>query len=121
MSKESAKKKAARLIAFYLSDRLHLSAINRIEIGDNCLFDNHGSYKGDVQSAPSEQPIKRKLISLGPVVIGSNVWLGDNVIIIGPVRIGDGVVIGANSVVTRDIPEHVIAAGAPLRILKTFN
>ncbi len=114
---------------FFASDRLHISSIDRIEIGDNCLFGsgvyisdhNHGSYKGREQSNPFEPPIKRKLISFGPVIIGSNVWLGDNVVIVGPVKIGNGVVIGANSVVTRDIPDHVIAAGSPLRILKTFN
>jgi len=112
-----------------VSDRLHISSINRIEIGDNCLFGsgvyisdhNHGSYKGDEQSSPTEPPIKRKLVSFGPVIIGSNVWLGDNVVIVGPVKIGNGVVVGANSVVTKDIPDNVIAAGTPLKILKIFN
>jgi lipopolysaccharide O-acetyltransferase len=61
------------------------------------------------------------LFSSGPVIIGSNVWVGDNVVIVGPVRIGDGVVIGANSVVTSDIPENVIAVGAPARIIKSFD
>jgi acetyltransferase-like isoleucine patch superfamily enzyme len=114
---------------FFASDRLHISAINLIEIGDNCLFGsgvyisdhNHGVYKGNEQSLPSEPPIQRKLISFGPVVIGSNVWLGDNVVIVGPVTIGNGAVVGANAVVTRDIPASVMAAGSPLRILKTFN
>ena len=114
---------------FCASERLHISAINRIEIGDNCLFGscvyisdhNHGSYKGEEQSAPSEPPIQRKLVSHGPVVIGSNVWIGDNVVIVGPVRIGNGVVIGANSVVTRDIPDDVMVVGIPAKILKRFN
>lgn len=114
---------------FYASDRLHISAIDRIEIGDDCLFGsgvyisdhNHGSYKGQEQSNPSEAPIDRKLVSFGPVIIGSKVWLGDNVVIVGPVTIGDGVVVGANSVVTKDIPNCMMAAGAPLRILKSFN
>lgn len=114
---------------FFASDRLHISAIDRIEIGDNCLVGsgvyisdhNHGSYRGEEQSLPSEPPIRRKLTSRGPVIIGANVWLGDNVVIVGPVCIGNGVVIGANSVVTRDIPDHVIAVGAPLRIVKSFD
>ena len=111
------------------SDRLHITSINRIEIGDNCLFGsgvlisdhNHGLYKGEEQSHPNEPPVVRKLISHGPVIIGSNVWLGDNVVVIGPVRIGDGVVVGANSVISRDIPDYVMAAGIPARILKRFN
>lgn len=114
---------------FHASERLHISAINRIEIGDNCLFGsciyvsdhNHGAYKGSVQSSPLEDPIARRLVSFGPVIIGSNVWLGDNVVIIGPVKIGNGVVIGANSVVTKDIPDRVVATGAPAKVLKYFN
>lgn len=111
------------------SDRLHITSINRIEIGDNCLFGssvlisdhNHGSYRGDGQSAPLELPVQRRLVSNGPVIIGSNVWLGDNVVVIGPVRIGNGVVVGANSVITRDIPDDTMAAGNPARILKRFD
>jgi len=114
---------------FSAADRLHISSINRIEIGENCLFGsgvyisdhNHGAYKGLIQSVPSEPPIKRALVSFGPVEIGSNVWLGDNVVIIGPVKIGDGVVVGANSVITKDIPCNVIVVGIPQRLLKRFN
>lgn len=114
---------------FSASERLHISAINRIEIGSNCLFGscvyisdhNHGSYKKEDQSYPGDPPIDRALVSHGPVVIGSNVWIGDNVVIVGSVRIGDGVVIGANSVVTSDVPNNVIVAGIPAKILKIYN
>lgn len=114
---------------FHASERLHISIINRIEIGDNCLFGsgvyisdhNHGSYKGAEQSHPDEPPRVRKLVSHGPVVIGANVWIGDNVTIVGPVQIGDGVVVGANSMVTRDVPDNVIVGGVPAKILKKFN
>lgn len=114
---------------FFASERLHISAINRIEIGDNCLFGscvyisdhNHGSYKGEEQSHPNEPPLMRKLVSHGPVVIGSNVWIGDNVTIVGPVSIGDGVVVGANSVVTCDVRDNVVVAGVPAKIIKQFN
>lgn len=113
---------------FCASERLHIAAINRIEIADNCLVGsgvhitdhNHGSYRGGEQSDPNELPIQRKLFSHGPVVIGSNVWIGDNVVIIGPVTIGNGVVIGANSVVTRSIPDEVMVVGVPATIIKRF-
>lgn len=113
----------------YASERLHISAINRIEIDNDCLFGsgvyisdhNHGSYKGEIQSRPDEPPVMRRLISHGPVLIGSKVWVGDNVTIIGPVRIGDGVVVAANSVVTRDVPDNVIVGGVPARIIKKFD
>lgn len=114
---------------FNASERLHISAINRIEIGDNCLFGsgvyvsdhNHGSYKGEKHSHPNQPPVMRELVSHGTVVIGSNVWIGDNVTIVGPVKIGNGVVVGANSVVTRDVPDYVIVGGVPAKILKQFN
>ncbi len=114
---------------FCASERLHISAINRIDIADNCLLGscvyisdhNHGSYKGAEQSHPSEPPIQRKLVSHGPVVIGSNVWVGDNVVIIGPARIGNGVVIGANTVITRDVPDDVMVVGMLAKIIKRFD
>jgi acetyltransferase-like isoleucine patch superfamily enzyme len=114
---------------FHASERLHISAVNQVEIGDNCLFGscvyisdhNHGSYKGEEQSHPSELPVERKLVSHGPVIIGANVWVGDNVTIVGPVRIGDGAVVGANSVVVHDVPDNVIVAGVPATIVKQFN
>ena len=114
---------------FISSERLHISAIHSVVIGDDCLFGsgvyigdhNHGSYKGDDASDPLERPIARKLVSFGAVVIGSNVWFGDNVVVIGPATIGCGTVIGANSVVTGDVPDCVVAAGAPLKIIRKFN
>lgn len=114
---------------FHASERLHISAISRIEIGDDCLFGsgvyisdhNHGVYKGEEQSHPDESPVMRRLVSHGPVVIGSKVWIGDNVTIAGSVRIGNGVVVGANSVVTRDVPDNVIVGGIPAKIIKRFN
>lgn len=114
---------------FFASERLHISAISSVELGDNCLFGsgvyisdhNHGSYKGLQHSSPDVPPIDRELVSHGPVMISSNVWVGDNVIILGPVHIGHGVVIGANSVVTRNVPDNVIVAGCPARIIKKFN
>lgn len=51
-----------------------------------------------------------------PTVIGSDVWLGANVVVKQGVTIGDGAVIGANAVVTRDIPPYAIAVGIPAKV-----
>lgn len=56
-----------------------------------------------------------------PVTIGNNVWIGADVTILSGVTIGDGTVIGAKSVVTKDIPANVIAAGNPCRILRKIT
>ncbi|HYH42134.1 MAG TPA: DapH/DapD/GlmU-related protein, partial [Burkholderiales bacterium] len=53
-----------------------------------------------------------------PIEIGSDVWVGGGALILAGVRIGSRAVIGAGSVVTRDIPEGVFAAGNPCRVIK---
>lgn len=53
-----------------------------------------------------------------PVVIGNDVWIGGGTIIMPGVAIGDNVVVGAGSVVTKDLPGHVIAYGAPCRAMR---
>lgn len=55
------------------------------------------------------------------VEIGNNVWIGGNVVITPGVNIGDNVVIGAGSVVTKDIPANVIAAGNPCRVIREIT
>ena len=56
-----------------------------------------------------------------PVEIGSDVWIGGGAIILPGVRIGDRAVIGAGSVVTRDIPEGVFAAGNPCKVIREIR
>lgn len=111
------------------SDGVHISAIASIAIGSHCLFGsriyvsdhNHGSYRGEQQSSPGEPPVRRLLGGGGPVVIGENVWIGDNSVIIGPVTIGRGAIVGANSVVRGVVPSNTIVAGAPAKPIKIFN
>ena len=55
-----------------------------------------------------------------PIRIGNNVWIGDKVSINKGVKIGNNVIIGANSVVTKDIPNNVIIAGVPAKIIKNL-
>lgn len=56
-----------------------------------------------------------------PVNIGDNVWIGGGVIINPGVTIGSNVVIGSGSVVTRDIPDNVVAVGNPCRVLRPIT
>jgi acetyltransferase-like isoleucine patch superfamily enzyme len=68
-------------------------------------------------------PISRqtKEIKSAPVVIDNDVWIGMNCTILKGVHIGKGSTIGANSVVTRSIPEMVIAAGSPARVIREIK
>lgn len=104
----------------------HITAINRIEIGNNLLTgkfvtitdNSHGETDFDTLQI---EPIKRPLHSKGPVIIGSNVWIGDKATILPNVTIGDGAVIAANAVVTKDVPAYCVAAGNPAKIIKKAN
>ncbi len=55
-----------------------------------------------------------------PIHIGRNVWIGSNSTILSGVTIGDNAVIGAGSVVTKDIPENMIAVGTPAKVVRSI-
>jgi len=57
-------------------------------------------------------------ITSGSTEIGSDVWIGDNVVLLPNVKIGNGVIVGAGAVVTKDIPDYAIVGGSPAKILK---
>ncbi len=68
---------------------------------------------------PRDADLRKAGLEFGrPVTIGANVWIGGGAIILPGISIGDDSIIGAGSVVTHDIPEGVIAAGNPARIIK---
>lgn len=64
------------------------------------------------KSAPSLENLPLK----GDTVVGSDVWIGQNVTVLPGVHIGDGAIISANSVVSRDIPPYCVAAGNPCAV-----
>lgn len=93
-----------------------IGAFHKIEIGKNVrcganTLITDGDWHDDDPRASSPRPIK----------IGDNVWLGINVVVLKGVHIGRNSFIGANSVVTRDIPENVLAAGNPCRIIRPLS
>ena len=57
----------------------------------------------------------------GDIVVGNDVWIGYEAIILSGVTIGDGTVIAAGSVVTHDIPPHVLAGGVPCRVIREIT
>ena len=54
----------------------------------------------------------------GDIVIGNDVWIGQNVTVMPGVHIGDGAIIAANSVVAKDVPAYCVAGGNPCRVIR---
>jgi acetyltransferase-like isoleucine patch superfamily enzyme len=83
---------------------------NNVRCGANVLISDTDAHTEDPRAGKN-----------APVVIDENVWLGMNVMVLKGVHIGKNSVIGAGSVVTRDIPANVMAAGIPCRVIKELN
>lgn len=79
------------------------------------ISDNLHSYENPDMPVIA-QPIKQ----ISPVRIGEGSWIGVGAVVLGA-NIGRHCVIGANSVVTRDIPDYCVAAGAPARVIKRYD
>jgi acetyltransferase-like isoleucine patch superfamily enzyme len=109
-----------------IGDDSHITAINKINIGDNVLMgkkvtitdNSHG--KIDIESLLLS-PLNRCWYSEGPVIIEDNVWIGDKATILPNVRIGKNAIIGANAVVTKDIPANCVAVGIPAKVIKIIT
>jgi len=105
---------------FYSNFNLIILDCAAISIGDNVLIGpNVGIYA-------ASHPVHHELRSLDyefafPVQIGNNVWIGGGVVINPGIAIGDYSVIGSGSVVTKDIPSNVVAAGNPCRVLREIT
>lgn len=92
----------------------------QIRIGDNTLIGpNVGIFSGNHTTDAEERAVGGLIPK--PVTIGNRVWICGNVSIVPGASIGDDSIIGAGSVVTRDIPAGVIAAGNPCRVLRKIT
>ncbi len=97
----------------------HLTILDeaRVTIGDDCFIGpNVSIYTACHSTDPVERNSRREWAE--PVTIGDNVWIGGSVTILPGVTIGNNVTIGAGSVVTKDIPDNVVAVGNPCRVVK---
>lgn len=92
----------------------------KVTIGDNVFIaPNVGIY-----TAGHPFDVEQRINGLEyayPITIGNNVWLGAHVAILPGVTIGDNTVIGAGSIVTKDIPSNVLAAGNPCRVIRVIT
>lgn len=91
----------------------------RVTVGDFTLFGP--AVQIYTATHPMNAALRRKQEYGKPVEIGSDVWVGGGTILCPGVRIGSKTVIGAGSVVTRDVPDGVFAAGNPCRVIREIT
>lgn len=104
-----------------IGNHAHIVATRRIEFGEGVLTADR-LFVADNRHAFEDprKPIRDQgLTQLAEVTIGDGSWIGESVCISGA-SIGRNSVIAANSVVTSDIPDRCVAAGAPARIVKRY-
>jgi maltose O-acetyltransferase len=106
----------------YLGDRVYFNFncvvldVCPVRVGDNVFF---GPAVQIYAGTHPLDPVERRSREFGrPVTIGSDVWVGGGAILLPGVKIGSKSVIGAGSVVTKDIPDGVVAVGNPCRVIR---
>ena len=105
---------------FYANYNLCILDGNQVTIGDYVMMGPNVSLFTPNHPLDKEKRRKQMEVDL-PIKIGNDVWIGGNVVILAGVTIGNNVVIGAGSVVTKDIPDNVVAVGNPCRIIKKID
>jgi maltose O-acetyltransferase len=108
-----------------------IRAAKRVEIGRDCLiaswvriydYNGHPLAPGGSPEIPTLRNMRKTPPDeVSEIVIGNNVWIGENSFIQRGVRIGDNSIVAANSVVIKDVPENVIVFGAPARVILWLN
>ncbi|MBR2752073.1 MAG: sugar O-acetyltransferase [Clostridiales bacterium] len=94
--------------------------VGKVRIGDNVMFGPN------VMLCTAGHPLHPQTRNSGyeygiDITIGDNVWIGGNVCVLPGVTIGNNVVIGAGSVVTKDIPDNMLAYGNPCRVAREIT
>lgn len=105
---------------FYANYDCIIIDVAEVHIGDNVFFGPRvGVYTA---GHPIDAEVRNTQLEYGKkITIGSNVWVGANTVINPGVAIGSNVVIGSGSVVTKDIPDGVVAAGVPCRVIRSIT
>ncbi len=105
---------------FFANYNLIVLDVGKVKIGD------HFMCGPNVQICTAGHPIHPESRNSGyeygiDITIGENVWIGGNVLVCPGVTIGNNVVIGGGSIVTKDIPDNVVAVGNPCRVLREIT
>ncbi|MCH5161142.1 MAG: sugar O-acetyltransferase [Clostridiales bacterium] len=105
---------------FYSNYNLVILDCAKVTIGDNAFIGpNVGIYAVGHAIDPE---YRRNNVEFGiPITIGNDVWIGGHAVVNPGVTIGNNVVIGSGAVVTHDVPDNVIVAGNPARVIRSIT
>ncbi len=105
---------------FYANHNLVILDPGKVTFGDNVFIGPGCSFY--TPEHPLDVETRNKGLEYAfPIKVGNNVWFGGNVVVLPNVSIGDNVVIGAGSIVTKNIPPNVIAAGNPCKVIREIT
>ena len=105
---------------FFANTNLVILDEARVTFGDNVFIAPNCAFYTAGHPLDVEQRNRGLEYSL-PISVGNNVWIGGNVCVLPGVTIGSNTVIGAGSVVVHDIPDGVLAAGNPCRVIRPIT
>ncbi|WP_051254315.1 acyltransferase [Arenibacter latericius] len=90
-----------------------------IVIGEDCMFSSYIEFRTGDSHSILDNSTRERINYAQNIKVGNHVWIGAHSIILKGVVLGNNCIIGTNSLVTRDIPDHSIAAGIPAKIVKS--
>lgn len=105
---------------FYSNHNLIILDAAKVVFGDNVFLGPNCSFY--TPQHPLDAETRNKGLEYAfPITVGNNVWFGGDVKVMPGVTVGDNTVIGAGSVITKNIPSGVIAAGNPCRVIREIS
>jgi acetyltransferase-like isoleucine patch superfamily enzyme len=102
-----------------LGQECTISAYQHVSIGRECIVaDRAMLIDFDHGVVEVERPIRLQGIYKRDVRVGNNVWIGYGACFLRGVTVGDNAIVGTSSVVTHDVPENAVVAGAPAKVVR---
>jgi acetyltransferase-like isoleucine patch superfamily enzyme len=102
-----------------LGQECTISAFQHVSIGRECIVaDRVMLIDFDHGAVETERPIRLQGIYKRDVRIGHNCWIGYGACVLRGVTVGDNAIVGTSTVVTKDVPDNAVVAGAPARVLR---
>lgn len=102
------------------NNNIFICAARYIEIGDHSLIGQNVT-KMDFEAHGVSPGKRRELGEIRSVIIGKNVWIGNNVTILKNAELGDNTIVAAGAVVTGKFPANVIIGGVPAKTIKKID